>query len=207
MKNGKGEWRTSTDAHPNSLGARRLGLATVDGEGLARFFGRAADLTVILDPAAHPYLAGDEALQLLRAGTLIAFARSQHPVADVAGWLLPTPSLASNEGTFTSSTGAVQRFAPAFAQPGAVHRTATGAMSPACPTIASPWGPPGEARALWIVLTALARELGVASLDLASPADVFGLMARTEESFAGLEWETLAGRQRLDPYREHQHVG
>ena len=26
MKNGKREWLTSTDAHPNSLGARRLGL-------------------------------------------------------------------------------------------------------------------------------------------------------------------------------------
>jgi NADH-quinone oxidoreductase subunit G len=207
MKNGKGEWRTSTDAHSNSLGARRLGLATVDGEGLTRFLGRAADLTVILDPAAHPSLAGDEALRLLRSGTLIAFARSQHPVADMARWLLPTPSLASNEGTFTSSTGATQRFEPAFVPPGTVHRTGTGAMSPTCPTIASPWGPPGEARPLWIVLTALARELGVATLDLASPADVFGLMARTEESFAGLEWETLAGHRPLEPAREREHVG
>jgi NADH-quinone oxidoreductase subunit G len=207
MKNGKGEWLTSTDAHPNSLGARRLGLAAVDGEGLTRFLGRASDLTVILDPAAHPALAGAEALRLLGAGTLIAFARSQHPVADLARWLLPTPSLASNEGTFTSSTGATQRFDPAFAPPGTVHRTGTGAMSPTCPTIASPWGPPGEARPLWIALTALARELGVTTLDLASPADVFELMARTEESFAGLDWQTLAGHRQLGPSREREHVG
>jgi len=207
MKNGKREWLTSTDAHPNSLGARRLGLATADGEDLARFLRSGADLTVILDPTAHPSLAGQEALQLLRARSLIAFARTQHPVADLAHWLLPTPSLASNEGTFTSSTGAVQRFAPAFAQPGAVRRTTTGAMSPTCPTIASPWGPPGEARPLWIVLTALARELGVATLDLASPAEVFALMTRTEESFADLQWQTLGGRQQQDPYRERQHVG
>jgi NADH-quinone oxidoreductase subunit G len=207
MKNGKHEWLTSTDAHPNSTGARWLGLTTVDGEGLARFLQGAANLTVILDPAAHPFLAGKEALQLLRAGTLIAFARTQHPVADLAGWLLPTPSLASNEGTYTSSTGVVQRFAPAFAPPGTVHRTATGAMSPTCPTIASPWGPPGEARPFWIVLTALARETGVPTLALASPAEVFALMTRTEKSFAGLEWEALGGRGQQESYRERQHVG
>ncbi len=207
MKNGKREWLTSIDAHPNSTGARRLGPTTVDGEGLARFLKGPANLTVILDPAAHPFLASQDAMQLLRAGTVIAFARAQHPVADVAGWLLPTPSLASNEGTFTSSTGAVQRFLPAFAPPGTVHRTETGAMSPTCPTIASPWGPPGEARPLWIVLTALAREVGVPTLDLASPAEVFALMTSTEKSFAGLEWEAVGGRGQQELYRESQHVG
>jgi predicted molibdopterin-dependent oxidoreductase YjgC len=125
----------------------------------------------------------------------------------VAGWLLPVASLASDEGTFTSSTGAVQRFAAAFSPPGTVRRTATGAMSPECPTIASPWGPPGEARPLWLVLTSLARELGAPNLDLASPAEIFALMARGERAFAGLEWEALGGLQRDESFRERQHVG
>jgi NADH-quinone oxidoreductase subunit G len=207
MKNGAKEWLQATDAHPNSQGARRLGLTLVDGEGLSRFLYGAADLTVILDPAAHPFLASGEALQLLRAGTTIAFARTRHPIADAAAWLLPTPSLASNEGTFTSSTGAVQRFTPAFTPPGTVHRTPSGGMSPEVPTLATPWGPPGEARPLWVVLTALARELGASALDLATPADVFALIARTEQGFAGLEWEKLGGLGEQASTRERRHVG
>jgi predicted molibdopterin-dependent oxidoreductase YjgC len=57
------------------------------------------------------------------------------------------------------------------------------------------------------VLTALARELGASNLDLASPAEVFTLMARTERAFAGLEWEPLGGLQRDESLRERQHVG
>jgi NADH-quinone oxidoreductase subunit G len=207
MKNGKREWLASTDAHPNSLGARQLGLATVDGDGLTRFLAGATGPTVILDAAAHPVLASKEALKLLRAGTCVAFARSPHPVADVATWLLPTPSLASNEGTFTSSTGLVQRFAVAFTPPGTVHRTPTGAMSPTTPTIASPWGPPGEARPVWVVLTAVAREIGVAALDLAIPAEVFALMTKTEEHLTGLQWDALGGRGEQESYRERLHAG
>ena len=207
MKNGKRDWLHSTDAHPNSTGARRLGLDVVDGEGLSRFLYGAADLTVVLDPEAHPFLASPEALQLLRAGTTIAFARTRHPIADVASWLLPAPSLASNSGTFTSSTGAVQRFDPAFTPPGTVRRTPSGGMSPEVPTLATPWGPPGEARPLWIVLTALARELGAAGLDFATPAEVFAAIVRTEKAFAGLEWDALAGRGEQQSYRERRHVG
>jgi NADH-quinone oxidoreductase subunit G len=207
MKNGKREWLSSTDAHPNSLGARQLGLATVDGDGLTRFLAGATGPTVILDAAAHPVLASKEALKLLRAGTCVAFARSPHPVADVATWVLPTPSLASNEGTFTSSTGLVQRFAVAFTPPGTVHRTSTGAMSPTTPTIASPWGPPGEARPVWVILTAVAREIGVAALDLATPGEVFALMTKTEEHLAGLQWDALGGRGEQESYRERLHAG
>jgi NADH-quinone oxidoreductase subunit G len=206
MKNGRNEWITSTDAHPNAAGARRLGLETVDAEGLSRFLYGAADLTIILDAAAHPFLTTQEALQLLRVGPSIAFVRTEHLIANVGGWLLPIPSLASNEGTFTSSTGAVQRFSPAFAPPGAVRRTPTGGMSPTVPTIASPWGPPGEARPVWLVLTALARALGFATLDFPHPAEVFDQMAHTEKSFAGLTWDRLGGAER-NSFRERQHVG
>ncbi|HVN32354.1 MAG TPA: 2Fe-2S iron-sulfur cluster-binding protein [Thermoanaerobaculaceae bacterium] len=207
MKNGKRDVLLSTDAHPNSLGARRLGLATADGEGLVRFLGATGGLTVVLDVAAHPALASEAALQALGRGPLVVFARDRHPAAELAGWVLPTPSVASNEGTFVSSTGATQRFEPAFAPPGTVHRTATGGMSPTCPTIASPWGPPGEARPLWIVLGALAREIGAATLDFASPSDIFAALTKTEREFAGLEWETLGRRRERDEPRERLHVG
>ena len=207
MKNGKGEWLEAADPYPNSLGARRLGLNVVEGEGLSRFLYGGAGLTLILDAEAHPFLAGAEALQLLRVGATTVWLRREHALANVAGWLLPASSLASDEGTFTSSTGAVQRFAAAFSPPGTVRRTPTGAMSPDCPTISSPWGPPGEARPLWLVLAALARELGASNLDLASPAEIFASMARTERAFAGMEWEALGGLQRDDSFRERRHVG
>ena len=181
MKNGHGEWLHSTDAHPNSGGARRLGLDLVGEEALARFLYGAADLTVILDPDAHPFLSTAEALRLVKVGPSIACMRSEHPIVHAAKLMLPVPTLACNEGTFTSSTGMVQRFDMAF---------------PA----------PGEARPLWIVLAALARELDIATLNLAGPAEVFDLMARTEKTFAGLAWEDLASARAPSPL-ERQHVG
>lgn len=181
MKNGAGVWLHSQDAHPNAAGARRMGLRIVDQQGLARFLYGAADVTVILDPLAHPFLETEEATQLLRLGTTIVFARTEHPVAHLASWLLPTPSLACNEGTFTSSTGAVQRFAAALA-------------------------PPGLARPLWLALTALARELELPELALASPAEVFACLARTERGFAGLVWDDLAGTTDT-AHRERHHGG
>ncbi len=207
MKNGKGEWLRATDPHPNSAGARRLGINVVDGEGLSRFLYGGAGVTVVLDAEAHPFLAGSEALQLLRVGATAVWLRREHPLAGVARWLFPVASLASDEGTFTSSTGAVQRFSAAFAPPGTVRRTETGGMSPECPTIASPWGPPGEARPLWLVLAALAREVGATALDLASPAEIFGAMTGSEKAFAGLEWDALGGLRQDQSFRERQHVG
>jgi len=207
MKNGTGAWLHSTDPHPNSAGARRLGLDTVDADGLSRFLYGGAGLTLVLDAEAHPFLAGAEALRLLRVGATAVWVRREHPLAGVARWLLPAASLASNEGTFVSSTGAVQRFAAAFSPPGTVRRTSTGAMSPECPTIASPWGPPGEARPLWVALTALAREVGAAHLDLPDPRGIFELMVRSESSFAGIDWEAAGGRRQDESFRERQHVG
>jgi NADH-quinone oxidoreductase subunit G len=181
MKNSRGEWLTATDSHPNGTGARRLGIPIVSADGLLKFLYGAADLTVILDAEAHPLLAEEEALQLLRVGSSVVFARREHPVAHLATWLLPEPSLASREGTFTSSTGTVQRFSQAFA-------------------------PAGEARPVSSVLALLARELGVAALDLPGPAAVFAVIAEREKPFAGLEWDQLGGLT-AESFRERQHVG
>ena len=181
MKNGSGAWLQSLDANPNAAGARRLGLRLVDHGGLARFLYGAADVTVILDPLAHPFLETDEATQLLRVGTTIVFARLEHPVTRLASWLLPTPSLACNEGTFISQTGAVQRFAAALA-------------------------PPQQSRPLWSILMALGGELATEELPLRSPAEVFAHLVQTEKGFAGLDWETLAGTTDT-AQRERYHGG
>ncbi len=181
MKNGKREWLLSSDAQPNSEGARRLGLRMVDANGLSRFLYGAADATIVLDPGAHPFLDSQEALQLLRVGPTIAFARTEHAVTNVAAWVLPVASLASNEGTFTSSTGAVQRFAAAFQ-------------------------PRGEARPLWLSLALLARELGAGALDLEAPAEIFAALAAGEKAFSGMKWEELGGMAEQS-FRERQHVG
>ena len=181
MKNAKGEWLHSRNAHPNSEGARRLGLELVDAERLSRFLYGAADLTVILDPTAHPYLASEEALQLLRVSPTLVLARGNHPTSEVASWLLPVASLAADEGTFTASGGQVQRFEPAVA-------------------------PPGEAKPAWHIVQLLARGMGVPSLDFATPAAVFAAIAGREKAFAGLVWDDLGGLGHSS-YREHHHVG
>jgi NADH-quinone oxidoreductase subunit G len=181
MKNARRQWLTSTSALPNSEGAKRLGLTCVDEEGLARFLYGAADLTVILDPQAHPFLASPEALQLLKVGPAVAMARVAGPWMEALTWVLPVASLASNEGTFTSSTGKVQRFAAAVA-------------------------PAGEARPLWQVLVLLARALGITALASSNPEELFARLAAQEPAFSGLSWGELGGLQE-NSYRERQHVG
>ena len=182
MKNAQGEWLRSAEPHPNAAGARRLGLATVDGDGLAAFLARPFATTVVLDPLAHPALAGEAALATLARPGLVVFGRTAHPLLGSAELILPVASLACDAGTFTSSTGAVQRFEAAFA-------------------------PPGEARPPWWSLLALARERGIPPFaDLDDPAGLFTLLASRVEGFAGLEWQRLGGL-REDSYREHQHVG
>jgi NADH-quinone oxidoreductase subunit G len=181
MKNGAGTWTTSTEALPNVAGARRLGLKVVDGDGLARFLYGGADLTVILDPDSHPYLATPEALQLLRVGKTMVFARREHPVAELASWLMATPSMAADSGSFVSSTGAVQRYQAAFA-------------------------PPGQSRPGWQIFTSLARVLGVASLDVSTIEEVFARMVATEKAFKDLKWDDLAGLVETTS-RERHHAG
>lgn len=181
MKNGRRQWLYSQSALPNVEGAKRLGIATVDEEGLARFLYGAADLTVILDPQAHPFLATKEAVQLVKVGPTLVAARVDSPLLEAATWVLPVASLAANEGTFTSSTGKVQRFAAAVA-------------------------PAGEARPLWQILAFLARALGFGNLAATAPGQVFQWMAESEQGFAGLDWETLLGADETS-YRERQHVG
>ncbi|MCX7895678.1 MAG: 2Fe-2S iron-sulfur cluster-binding protein [Thermoanaerobaculum sp.] len=181
MKNGFGQWLYSQSALPNSEGAKRLGLATVDEEGLARFLYGAADLTVVLDPQAHPFLASQEAVQLVKVNPALVVARLATPLLDAATWVLPAASLASNEGSFTSSTGKVQRFAAAVA-------------------------PAGQARPLWQILSLLARAAGISSLALGSPAEVFSLLTQGEDAFKGLVWHEILGTEE-GSYRERHHVG
>ena len=181
MRNGRGEWAESTDAHPNTHGARALGLATVDEAGLGRFLYGAADLTVVLDPSSHPFLASGEALQLLRVGSSAVAARTEHPLVGVAGTVLPLASLASEEGTFTSSTGMTQRLSPAFA-------------------------PSGTAMPMWRLLVSLARALGVGALGFDSPAEVFAAMAASCPAFENLSWDALAADGGPGA-EEREHVG
>ena len=182
MKNAQREWLHAADSHPNAAGARRLSLATVDAAGLATFLARPRDLTVVLDPLAHPALGEEAALTALARPGVVAFGRTAQPLLERAELVLPVASLACDTGTFTSSTGAVQRFEAAFA-------------------------PPGEARPLWQTLLVLARERSLAPLaNLDGPAEVFTLMAERVQGFAGLKWAQLGGL-RDESYREHQHVG
>lgn len=181
MKNAERRWLYSESALPNSEGAKRLGLSLVDEEGLMRFLYGAADLTIILDPQSHPFLATPEAVQLLNVGPSLVMARLATPLAEVATWLVPLASLASNQGTFFSSTGKLQRFEPAVA-------------------------PPGEARPMWQILVLLAKALGLSNFAGETPATLFGRIVASEPAFPKVEWDELLQID-TNSYREQQDVG
>lgn len=181
MKNAEKRWLYSKSALPNSEGAKRLGLTIVDEEGLIRFLYGAADLTIILDPQSHPFLSTPEAVQLVSVGESLVITRLATPLAEVATWLVPLASLASNQGTFLSSTGKLQRFEPAVAAP-------------------------GEARPMWQILVLIAKALGFSDFAGDTPPTLFAKLVASEPAFPKVQWDELL-KVDTNSYRERQHVG
>ena len=182
MKNGRGEWIESSDAHPNSSGARHLGLATADGASLEAYLRDGDGPFLILDAHAHPWLMTEAAAAAIAGRWVAVLARTRTPLVDAATMVLPAASWAETEGTYTSSTGHVQ--------------LANRALSPQA-----------QARPAWEVVFGLALALGLEQERAISPHTIFAEMAAEVAAYRGLAWGRLTGGGPLPIRREVPGVG
>ena len=182
IKDGQGQWVDSADGHPNSLGARLIGLPTGDEAALRKLIHDASGPVVILDAEAHPWLQTRKAASALSGSPVAVFARSRSAITDAAGLVLPAASWIESEGTYTSSTGRVQ--------------LARRGMFPA-----------GEARPVWEVLHLLAISLGTDEEPTATPRSVFEELAAEVPAFAGMTYGRLSGEPGVPVLEEAAHVG
>ncbi len=181
IKNGSRQWIDSVDAHPNSTGARLLGLPLVDRAGLARFV-RGGGPLLILDERAHPWLASDEAAAAVNGRAVAVAARCETALTRAATLLLPAASWVETEGSYTSSTGRVQLARQGF--------------------------PPGAlAWPAWRLLHALGKELGILRSADARPEQLFGELAAIVPAFAGMSYRGLAAGPGIPLAAEVSDVG
>jgi len=182
MKNGRGDWIESVDAHPNSSGARHLGLATADGASLEAYLRDGEGPFLILDAHAHPWLTSDAAAAAIADRWVAVLARTRTPLVDAATVVLPAASWAETEGTCTSSTGHVQ--------------LAKRSLTPAA-----------QARPAWDIIFRLALELDLEQERNMSPHILFAEMAAEVAAFSGMSWGELVSGNPLAVRREVTDVG
>lgn len=108
IKNGANEWVVRQDAHPNALGARAIGLRTVDAAELEQTLADSSGPLVVVDASAHPWLASHAAAEHIGARKVVALTQRATPLTELATVLMPLAAWAEAEGTYTSSTGRVQ---------------------------------------------------------------------------------------------------
>jgi NADH-quinone oxidoreductase subunit G len=177
VKNGQGTWVESVDAHPNTAGARLLGLPVVDAATLESYLRDGDGPLLLLDAHAHPWLTGEAAAAAVAGRPLAVVARTRTPLADAATLVLPAASWAESEGTYTSSTGRVQlarRALPA----------AAGAREP------------------WELVYRLAVALGIEQKRTMSPRVLFAEMAAETAAFSGMTWGRLLAGASLPVHQE-----
>jgi len=182
IKNGHRQWIESVDGHPNSAGARILGLNSVDETGLGRFLALAEGPIVVLDAAAHPWLDSDEAASVTGDKPLVVLAREESSLTRVAELVLPLASWAETEGTYTSSTGRVQLARRAFP-------------------------PAGQAQPAWEILHRLSQMLGAAVVAKASAEVLYEALSGQFEAFRETTFRRLEGEPGLELGPEVSDVG
>jgi formate dehydrogenase major subunit len=103
--------------------------------------------------------------------------------AQLADVVLPAACWAEKDGTFTNAERRVQRIRKAVE-------------------------PPGEARADWEIITALAHKLGLKGFDFKSAEDVFDDMRKVTPIYAGISYERLEKPEGLTwPCPAEDHPG
>jgi NADH-quinone oxidoreductase subunit G len=150
---------------PNGTGADLLGFSRVgDDAGQGGLESAAGGVVIVLGDDLADQAAG------FAAGADLFVYLGTHTSAATAGadFLLPVTTFAEQEGTFTNFARRVQRFWPGLQAPGA-------------------------ARPAWLVLGALAAELGEAT-PASSAAEAFQHFVASHDAFAGLDYGTLGHR-------------
>jgi NADH-quinone oxidoreductase subunit G len=114
----KAAWVEGDHASPNYAGARDMGLSPrTGGYGLEDVLsGRAKPEAILIADAAFSKIADDpeQVAVLRRAKFLAVAARTANALTRAADVVLPSSSLAEEEGTFTNVQGRVQKFERAF---------------------------------------------------------------------------------------------
>jgi len=182
IKNGRRQWVSSVDAHPNSTGARLMGLQLGDAAALEAFLTDASGPVVVLDAHAHPWLDTDGAANALKGRQLVVLARTHTTLTPAAQLLLPAASWVETEGTYTSSTGRVQ-----LAERGLYPRA--------------------DAKAVWEVLGLLGAALGAGTDPAATPRALFEAMTAEVPAFAGMTFRRLSVEPGIPVLEEVPHVG
>jgi NADH-quinone oxidoreductase subunit G len=182
IKNGHRTWIESADAHPNTTGARHLGLTLVDAANLESYLRDGTGPVLVLDAHAHPWLMSDAAATVMADRQVAALARDRTPLVDAACIVLPVASWAETEGTYTSSTGRVQ--------------LARRALPPA-----------GQARTIWEVVYGIALGLGLEQERAMSPRTLFAEMAAETAAFSGMTWGRLQNEPGMPIHEEVHGVG
>ena len=182
VKNSRGEWVASVDAHPNSTGAHRLGLAIVDGGGLESFIREGEGPLLVLDADAHPWLATDATAETVAGREVVVLGRTETRLTAAATLALPLASWTETEGSYTSSTGRVQLAQRALP-------------------------PKGQARPAWEVLHRLAVQLGIEEERTVSPRTLFAELAAEIPAFAGMTFGRMAADPGMPIIEEVTRVG
>jgi NADH-quinone oxidoreductase subunit G len=181
------------DKHPNTLGARLLGLSGPD----------APDADGIIDEALKGdggieavWIFGHDLSTLVGAEKLEALSRklrlfilsgtNEHPCTAWAHWVLPTAAYVEKDGTFVNSHGRLQRVGRAFP-------------------------PVPDSREDWRLLLEVARQLDH-PLPWRNPAEIFLGLAQAKDHFKGLSYETIGSQgvplvvpaAMMDPARPRQ---
>jgi NADH-quinone oxidoreductase subunit G len=167
IKNSRREWIHSVDGHPNSTGARLIGLSVVDEAGLTTFVSDSSAPLVILDERAHPWLASNEAAAAAAGRTVAIAARLETALTRAARLVLPLASWVEADGTYTSSTGRVQQVRRAFP-------------------------PAGQAQPAWRILLDLGVALALDDLPEPRQERVLEHLADRVAAFAGMTARQLA---------------
>jgi formate dehydrogenase major subunit len=145
---------------PARKGLTSLGMQAAARDGAVRCMIVIGQDPAVTDPAQHAVERAFEMLDCLVVVDL--FLTDTARLADV---VLPAASFAEKDGTFTSTERRVQRVRRVLA-------------------------PPGEARADWQILEALAARLG-RPMGLTSAEDIFAEMARLTPLYGGMSYARL----------------
>jgi NADH-quinone oxidoreductase subunit G len=147
------------DRAPNARGAEMLGFDRVDDVFSAAAGHRGA--LIVLEDGLHdaPEGFGESASLFVYIGSALS------PAARKAHIVLPSPTFAEMEGTFTNFEGRVQRFAQALRAP-------------------------GLARPLWLSGSTVLARLGDGEVTR-SAAEAFAAMAGEFGEYAGLSYDTI----------------
>ncbi|MEX2049267.1 MAG: molybdopterin-dependent oxidoreductase, partial [Gemmatimonadota bacterium] len=158
------------DLAPNVRGAELLGMKRVGNDNATGGLEGMRDhdgIVLVLGDA----LADEDQSFGRRAGLYVYLGTHAPAAAKSAHVVLPICTFAEQEGTFTNHEGRVQRFWPALRAP-------------------------GMTRPSWLVLGALVAELGGGAAPR-SAEEAFAALAEAVPTFAGLDYEALAGNGRV----------